>query len=163
VADDWATFLRDRLDGKVPLTGGIEASGWKLVFKDKPNAYAKAAAANTAAAAAISCIRSASRSAATARSATCAGTARVQGRHRPGMTPVAVNGKQYSTEVLEDAIKAAKTDKKPIELLVKEFDLYPHDPAAVLRRLALSAPGADRREAGSVVLDLRAEEVTRTT
>ena len=42
----------------------------------------------------------------------------------PGMTPVAVNGKQYSTEVLEDAIKAAKTDKKPIELLVKEFDLY---------------------------------------
>ena len=24
VADDWATFLRDRLDGRVPLTGGIE-------------------------------------------------------------------------------------------------------------------------------------------
>ena len=49
VADDWATFLRDRLDGKVPLTGGIEASGWKLVYKDKPNAYAKAACRRTAA------------------------------------------------------------------------------------------------------------------
>ena len=42
----------------------------------------------------------------------------------PGMTPIAVNGKQYSTEVMEDAVKAAKADKKPIELLVKEFDVY---------------------------------------
>src|SRR6476620_2612700 len=41
VHDDWATFLRDRLDGKVPLTGGIEAGGWKLVYGDEPNAYAK--------------------------------------------------------------------------------------------------------------------------
>src|SRR3546814_6309561 len=33
VEGDWATFLRDRLDGKAPLTGGIEASGWKLVYR----------------------------------------------------------------------------------------------------------------------------------
>src|SRR5690606_27231037 len=42
VHDDWRTFLRDRLDGKVPLTGGLEASGWKLVYRDEPSAYAKA-------------------------------------------------------------------------------------------------------------------------
>ena len=63
---DWATFLRDRLDGKKPLTGGIEASGWKLVFKDTPN---------TAAAARTSTTRSASTCRRTTRSATCAGTA----------------------------------------------------------------------------------------
>src|SRR5690606_285873 len=40
-AYDWATFLRSRLDGKTGLVGGIEASGWKLVYKDTPNAYAK--------------------------------------------------------------------------------------------------------------------------
>src|SRR3546814_13861672 len=27
-----------------PLTGGIEASGWKLVYRDEPNAYEKAQA-----------------------------------------------------------------------------------------------------------------------
>ena len=125
VADDWGKFLHDRLDGKVPLTGGIEASGWKLVFKDKPNAYAKAAAAEygrgggdflyslgitTGGDGVIGDVRWDS-------PAFKAGIG-------PGMTPVAVNGKQFSTEVLEDAIKQAKTDKKPIELLVKEFDLY---------------------------------------
>ena len=39
---DWTTFLRDRLDGKVALTGGVEASGWGLVYKDEPDADAKA-------------------------------------------------------------------------------------------------------------------------
>ncbi|MUV13094.1 M61 family metallopeptidase [Noviluteimonas gilva] len=125
VADDWGKFLHDRLDGKVPLTGGIEASGWRLVFKDKPNAYAKAAAAEYGRGGAdfvyslglsvggdgvISNVRWDS-------PAFNAGIG-------PGMTAMAVNGKQYSSEVLEDAVKAAKTDKKPIELLVKEFDLY---------------------------------------
>src|SRR3546814_16951395 len=42
VEGDWATFLRDRLDGKAPLTGGIEASGWKMVYRYEPNATEKA-------------------------------------------------------------------------------------------------------------------------
>ena len=41
-----------------------------------------------------------------------------------GTTIVAVNGQAYDKDVLEDAVKAAKTDKAPIELMVKEFDLY---------------------------------------
>jgi Predicted protease with the C-terminal PDZ domain len=39
---DWESFLRDRVDGRVGLTGGIEASGWRLVYRDKPSAYQKA-------------------------------------------------------------------------------------------------------------------------
>jgi predicted metalloprotease with PDZ domain len=81
---DWNTFLRERLDGRKPLTGGIEAAGWKLVFKDTPNAYAKAAMAEYGGGGATSTIRSASASARTTRSATCAGTAR---RSRPAWAP----------------------------------------------------------------------------
>ena len=40
----------------------------------------------------------------------------------PGMTLVAVNGEAASGDVLKDAVTAAKTDKKPIVLLVNSFD-----------------------------------------
>jgi len=123
VEDDWATFLRDRLDGHAPLTGGLEAAGWKLVYKDEPNAYAKAAAAEWGGAdfvyslgfgvtkeGLVGDVRWDS-------PAFAAGIA-------PGMTPVAVNGRAYTAELLEDAIKAAKDGGAPIELLVKDFDRY---------------------------------------
>jgi len=121
--DDWATFLRDRLDGRVPLTGGIDAAGWKLVYKDEPNPYAKAAAAEWGGAdfvyslgfgvtkeGLVGDVRWDS-------PAFAAGIA-------PGMTPVAVDGRAYTAELLEDAIKAAKGNTRPIELLVKDFDRY---------------------------------------
>jgi predicted metalloprotease with PDZ domain len=41
-----------------------------------------------------------------------------------GVTIVAVNDLEYSKDTLSDAVKAAKTDKAPIRLLVKEFDRY---------------------------------------
>ena len=41
-----------------------------------------------------------------------------------GTTIIAVNGMAYDGEVLEEAIKAAKTNTAPIELMVKEFDRY---------------------------------------
>lgn len=42
---DWAGFLHNWLDGvgrQVPLLSGIEASGWKLVYTDKPSRYQNA-------------------------------------------------------------------------------------------------------------------------
>lgn len=42
---DWAGFLNNWLDGvngQVPLLSGIEASGWQLVYTDKPNGYQNA-------------------------------------------------------------------------------------------------------------------------
>jgi len=41
-----------------------------------------------------------------------------------GMTVVAVNDIAYGKDVMEDAIRAAKDDKAPIRLLVREFDRY---------------------------------------
>ena len=39
---DWSGFLNEWLegvDGEVPLLSGIEASGWRLAYTDKPSAY----------------------------------------------------------------------------------------------------------------------------
>ena len=118
---DWTKFLRDRLDGKVGLTGGIEASGWKLVYKDEPNAYAKSASSgggdftyslglSVGKDGAIGDVR-------------WDGPAFNAGLGS-GTTIVAVDGQAYSSEVLADAIKAAKDGKAPIELMLKEFDRY---------------------------------------
>ncbi len=42
----------------------------------------------------------------------------------PGLTIVAVNGRDFSTEALKDAVTAAKSSQAPIELLVKNVDVY---------------------------------------
>jgi len=43
----------------------------------------------------------------------------------PGMKVVAVNGKEFSSDNVKDAITAASKDKTaPLQLLVKNFDEY---------------------------------------
>lgn len=122
---DWATFLRDRLDGRKSLTGGIEASGWKLVFKDTPNAYAKAAMSEYGGGGAdfnysLGLNLSKDNSVGDVRWDGPAFKAGIG----PGMVVMAVNDRAYSSDLLEDAVKQAKMDKKPIRLLVKEFDTF---------------------------------------
>jgi predicted metalloprotease with PDZ domain len=124
VHDDWATFLRDRMDGKVPLTGGIEAGGWKLVYADEPTAYAKGLAKDNKGAAdfvySLGLYVGKDGKIGEVRWDSPAFNAGLGS----GATIVAVNDLEYSKEVLSDAIKAAKSDKAPIRLLVKEFDRY---------------------------------------
>jgi predicted metalloprotease with PDZ domain len=42
----------------------------------------------------------------------------------PGMKIIAVNSRRFSPDVLHDAIRAAKTDRDPIELLVENAEYY---------------------------------------
>ncbi len=119
---DWSTFLRERLDGKQGLTGGIEAAGWKLVYKDKPSAYAKGSARGGGADFTYSLGLSVGKDGAIS-DVRWDGPAFNAGIGS-GATVVAVNGEAYSGDVLEDAVKAAKDDKAPIELMLKEFDRY---------------------------------------
>jgi len=42
----------------------------------------------------------------------------------PGMKLIAVNGRQFSPEVLHDALKAGKNSNQPLELLVENTDYY---------------------------------------
>jgi predicted metalloprotease with PDZ domain len=119
---DWAKFLRDRLDGKVGLTGGIEASGWKLVYQDEPNGLAKSRDSRGGADFVYSLGLSIDKDGkiGDVRWDSPAFNAGLGS----GTTVVAVNGQEYDKDLLEDAVKAAKTGKAPIQLMVKEFDRY---------------------------------------
>lgn len=124
VKDDWSGFLRARLDGKTPLTGGIAGSGWKLVYKDEPSAYAKSRIKDAKGAAdftySIGLNIGRDGKVGEVRWDSAAFNAGIGS----GMTVVAVNDIEYGKDALEDAIKAAKADQAPIRLLVKEFDRY---------------------------------------
>lgn len=122
-ADDWAAFLRARLDGKTPLTGGIAASGWRLVYRDKPNAYARAAAKKGGGAEFLYSLGFNVGKDGKFGEVRWDGPAFDAGIGT-GMTLVAVDGREYKKEVLEDALKAAKDSSAPIVLLVKDFDRY---------------------------------------
>jgi predicted metalloprotease with PDZ domain len=119
VAYDWAGFLRERLTRKSPHAplGGIEGGGYKLTFTDQPNEVTQATM--------------------TAMSTTqewwsiginvtsdgriedvLLGSAADQAKLGPGMQIVAVNGRQFSGQLLSDAIRDAKGNTNPISLIV---------------------------------------------
>ena len=118
---DWAGFLRERLDGKVGLTGGLEASGWRLVYKDEPSEIAKANARDSADFVySLGLSLGKDGNIGDVRWDSPAFDAGLGS----GTQIVAVDGQAYDKDVLADAVKAAKDSTAPIELMVKEFDRY---------------------------------------
>ncbi|MDB6163586.1 MAG: family peptidase [Xanthomonadaceae bacterium] len=123
VADDWATFLRARLDGRAPITGGVQAAGWKVVYVDKPNDFAKAASKEGGGADFMYSLGFNIDKDGRFSEVRWDGPAFRAGVGT-GMQLVAVDDREYKRDSLEDAVKAAKTGKAPITLLVKDFDRY---------------------------------------
>src|SRR5690606_14973875 len=107
---DWSRFLRDRLDGKVGLTGGLEAAGWRLVYKAAPTAFAKANARGGDFVYSLGLSLSSNGAVGDVRWDSPAFNAGIG----TGATIVAVNGQAYAKDVLEDAVKAAKGGNAPI-------------------------------------------------
>jgi len=121
---DWAGYLRGRLDGHGPLIGGIESHGWKLVYNDQPSATVKAVEARRHFADLTYSLGIAVGKDGEIADVLWDGPAFKAGIS-PAMTVVAVNGHDYSSDALKDAITASATDKnQPIELLVKNLDEY---------------------------------------
>ena len=122
---DWTSFLRQRLDytGDTLPEQGIERGGWKLVFTDAPNAETKARESSRGSANLAYSIGLTVRSSGMISDVQWNGPAFNAGLV-PGFEIVAVNGRNYSSETLKDAVAAAKTSQTPIELLVKNVDLY---------------------------------------
>ncbi len=118
---DWATFLRERLDGHGPLIGGLEAAGWKLAYTDTPNDAFKALQTRA---------KAVNLSYSLGLTVTDSGviadvlwdSPAFNAGLAPGMTVQAVNGRVYKSDDLRDAVANAKTDKAPITLLVRSFD-----------------------------------------
>ncbi|MGO4505255.1 MULTISPECIES: M61 family metallopeptidase [unclassified Dyella] len=121
---DWTSYLRERLDGHGPIIGGFEANGWKLVYNDKPSDVAKAMETRAGGANLTFSLGVSMGKAGDIVDVLWDGPAFKAGLS-PGMKVIAVNGKEYSSDAIKDAVTAAAKDKnQPVELLVKNFDEY---------------------------------------
>ncbi|WMJ68326.1 peptidase M61 [Stenotrophomonas sp. 24(2023)] len=118
---DWASYLRERLDGHGPLIGGLEAAGWKLVYRDVPNEGFKAQEKRSKVANLTYSLGASVAEGGVVGDVLWDSPAFNAGL-APGMRVVAVEGREYSHERLKDAVARAATDKAPIRLLVKQFD-----------------------------------------
>ncbi len=124
-AHDWKTFLRARLDSTRdtnPLDT-LGRSGWKLVYTDKPNIFGEAAnktRGNADFEHSLGLIIDKKDVISNVEWGSPAFDARIA----IGATLLAVNGRAYKAEHLNNALIAAKTSKKPIELLIKSDDIY---------------------------------------
>lgn len=124
-AEDWAKYLRERLETKSRDNAGeaLRAVGWQLVFKDKPTDYAELADRhNTISDFIYSLGFTVGRSDQILQVQwdSPAFKAGIAG----GATLIAVNGRAYKSDLIKSAITAAKEAKRPIELLIKSDDQY---------------------------------------
>jgi predicted metalloprotease with PDZ domain len=126
VPNDWAKFLRDRLDtyGPGAPLGGITNGGWKLVYDDKASDYTKAMEdkrdaldARFSLGLAINARTAAIKDVIVDSVAWKAGIA-------PGMTIVAVNGRRFTPDILREALRAAKGSGPNMELLLTNGDFF---------------------------------------
>jgi predicted metalloprotease with PDZ domain len=122
---DWRGFWTERLTNHGPGAplGGIEGSGWKVEYDSNPSEMESAA---------VSMFRMASGAFSLGLELrddggivdTIEGMPAAKAGIGPGMKLIAVNGRQFSPDVLVSAIKAAKDSSAPIELLVENTDYY---------------------------------------
>jgi predicted metalloprotease with PDZ domain len=121
---DWRGFWTERLTNHGPGAplGGIEGSGWKLVYDDMPSEMERGGEGRRFIDVAYS-IGLDLREDGTITD-TVEGLPAAQAGIGPGMKLVAVNGRRYTAEVLRDALRAGKSDTAPLELLVENTDYF---------------------------------------
>ncbi len=122
---DWASFLNQRVRAIAPHApmGGLEASGWRLVYNETPNEYIGASEANHR-----NVDLSFSLGLILQRDGMISDI--VPGEPgetvglSPGMKIIAVNGRRFTPEGLHDALQAANTERDPVELLVENAEYF---------------------------------------
>jgi len=116
---DWATFFHTRLNSTAPEapTGGIENGGWKVVFDGEPSKLTGRRGAATDVYS-IGLQLSPDGQVGDA----MVGSPAFEAGISSGMKVIGVNGRVYTHELLEDAIKGAKDSSTPITLLVVNDD-----------------------------------------
>jgi predicted metalloprotease with PDZ domain len=117
VSYDWRGFWIERLTNHGPGAplGGIEGSGWKLIYDENPSEMLSSSAGM------YRFVPSGFSIGLNLRddggiADTIEGEIAAKAGIGPGMKGVAVNGRRFSPEILRDAIKAAKNSATPIEL-----------------------------------------------
>jgi predicted metalloprotease with PDZ domain len=116
---DWASFFHTRLDSTSPEapTGGIENGGWKVAFDSEPAKLSGRRGAPTDAYS-IGLQLGGDGSV----NDSIVGSPAFEAGISSGMKVIGVNGRVYTHDLLEDAVKAAKDSSQPITLLVVDDD-----------------------------------------
>ena len=112
---DWASYFHTRLDSTAPEapTGGIENGGWKVVFNGEPSKLTgRRGGATDVYSIGLQLGSDGSVS------DSLVGSPAFEAGISSGMKVIGVNGRVYTHDLLEDAIKAAKESSQPINLLV---------------------------------------------
>lgn len=123
VANDWATFLRDRLDNtERPPLDGLARGGYKLVYTDKPNATAEAAAKDNGGGSDFTYSLGLSVGKDMKITDVLWNSPAFNAGLASSMTIVAVNGRSAKADGLKRAITANQKDGTPIVLLVNDLD-----------------------------------------
>ncbi len=125
VSYDWRGFWTERLTNHGPGAplGGIEGSGWKVVYDDIPSDMMNGMAStnrSVPATLAVGLVLNDDGNIVD----TVEGMPAAKAGIGPGMKLVAVNGRRFSPEILRDAVKATKNNSAPLELLVENTDYY---------------------------------------
>ena len=118
---DWARFFHERLTSLSPESpqGGIENGGWKVVFSAKPP-LAGLRGGNPGQGFSLGLRLGRDGMV----SDSIVGGPAYKAGVTSGMTIAGVNGRVYTPDILEDAIKAAQNNAEPIRLLVIDQDYY---------------------------------------
>jgi predicted metalloprotease with PDZ domain len=122
---DWASLLRERVKTTsihAPL-GGIERGGWKLTYSDQPNQYTQVLE-RLAKFADFSYSLGFVVNEDGKLNDVIVGSPAYQAGLSAGMKVVAVNGRKWSTSVLRAALKSAKGNDQPFELLVENAQFF---------------------------------------
>jgi len=122
---DWRGFWTERLTNHAPGAplGGIEGSGWKVVYDETPSEMERGAAGAFHFVDAAYSLGLDLNDEGTITD-TIEGMLAAKAGIGPGMKLVGVNGRKFSADVLRDALKAGKNSSEPLELLVENTDYY---------------------------------------
>jgi len=118
---DWSGFFHQHVDLIAPATpdGGIRNGGWRLEFNDRPVHFPGRHGATGD----LYTIGLQLGDDGTVRDS-IVGSPAFEAGISSGMKVVGVNGRVYTRDVLQDAIKAAKDTAAPISILVVSYDYF---------------------------------------
>ena len=118
---DWATFFHTRLDStsaEAPV-GGIENAGWKVAFNAEPSKIeGRRSTPNTLYSIGLQIAADGMVS------DSIVGSPAYEAGVSSGMKIMGVNGRVFTSDLLDDAIKASKDDSQPITLLALVNDYF---------------------------------------
>jgi len=123
---DWRGFWHERLTTKGPHAplGGIEGSGWRVVYTDTPSEISRLEEQDRKAINAEYSVGLLIRTEDGTVADTVHGGFAANAGIGPGMKVIAVNGRKFAPEVWHDALKATKTASGPLQLLIENTDYF---------------------------------------